>query len=209
MDFGLIFGSLFCWFFIFWLSFFEYVFCIDFSLICEWILVPFLMFFWYRYRSHMQPSKSSKTNVFQMNFNDFTFKRNMICDDFLDLFRYQFWHCFLMRFGIDFGSILRAFCNYFHFDVGFCIDFWLTFWLKIIEKWHQTTLPHPPPFRYIFRLFSITLVSFTHVIPTSARNSFAIFFFKKIKEFIHTCTFYPRNTYKCAMTVFTILKKKT
>ena len=30
----------------------------------------------------------------------------------------------------------------------------------------------------------------------------------KIKEFIHTCTFYLRNTYKCAMTVFTILKKK-
>jgi hypothetical protein len=33
-------------------------------------------------------------------------------------------------------------------------------------------------------------------------------FFKQLKEFIHTCTFYPRNTYKCAMTVFTILKKK-
>ena len=35
-------------------------------------------------------------------------------------------------------------------------------------------------------------------------------FFKKLKEFIHTCTFYSRNTYKCAMTVFTILffKKK-
>jgi hypothetical protein len=33
-------------------------------------------------------------------------------------------------------------------------------------------------------------------------------FFSKIKEFIHTCTFYLRNTYKCAMTVFKILKKK-
>ena len=37
---------------------------------------------------------------------------------------------------------------------------------------------------------------------------FPIFFFQKLKGFIHTCTFYPRNTYKCAMTVFTILKKK-
>ena len=70
--------------------------------------------FWYLYRSHMQPSKSSKTIVFPMNFNDFTLQRNMIFDDFLDLFRYQFWHWFLMRFGIDFGIILAAFYNYFH-----------------------------------------------------------------------------------------------
>ena len=35
-----------------------------------------------------------------------------------------------------------------------------------------------------------------------------VFFLKKLIEFIHTCTLYLRNTYKCAMTVFTILKKK-
>ena len=46
--------------------------------------------FSYLYHSHMQPSKSSKTIVFPMNFNDFTVQRNMICDDFPDLFRYQF-----------------------------------------------------------------------------------------------------------------------
>jgi hypothetical protein len=38
----------------------------------------------------MQPSKSSKTIVFAMNFNDFTPQRNMIFDDFPDLFSYQF-----------------------------------------------------------------------------------------------------------------------
>ena len=41
-----------------------------------------------------------------MNFDDFTIQRNMIFDDFPDLFRCQFWHLFLMSFGIDFGSIL-------------------------------------------------------------------------------------------------------
>ena len=66
-----------------------------------------------------------------MNFNDFTFQRNVIFDDFPDLFRYQFWHWFLMRFGIDFVSILGAFCNYFScfFDIGFCICFCIDFWL--------------------------------------------------------------------------------
>ena len=106
MDFGSIVGSLFGWVFIFWLSFFEHVFCIDFSLNLGWNLVSFLMFFWYLYRSHMQPSKSSKTIVFPINFNDFTLQRNMLFDDVPDLFRYQFWHWFLMRFGIDFGSLL-------------------------------------------------------------------------------------------------------
>ena len=65
-------------------------FLIDFSLNFGWIWVSFLMFFSYLYHSHMQPSKSSKNIVFPMNFNDFTLQRNMIFDDFPDLFRYQF-----------------------------------------------------------------------------------------------------------------------
>ena len=56
------------------------------------------------YHSHMQPSKPSKTFIFPMNFSDLTLQRNMIFDDFPNLFRYQFWHLFLMSFGIDFGS---------------------------------------------------------------------------------------------------------
>ena len=63
---------------------------IDLSLNFGWILISFLMFFSYRYHSHMQPCKSSKTIVFPMNFNDFTLQKNMIFDDFPDLFRYQF-----------------------------------------------------------------------------------------------------------------------
>ena len=98
----------------------------------------------------------------------------------------------------------------------------------------------PPPAQTPFfaSIFSITLVPFNYVIPTSATpnepplcSHFRLFFdhtctfylrntckcqktvfptfFKILKEFIHTCTFYPRNTNKCAMTVFIILKKKT
>ena len=176
MDFGTIFGSLFWWVFIFWLSFFEYVFCIDFSLNFGWILVSFLMFFGYLYRSHMQPSKSSKYIVFPMNFNDFTIQRNMIFNDFPDFFWYQLWHWFLMRFGIDFGSILGAFCNYFHvFSTSvFASIFWSTFWWKIDQNWSGET--YPDSFCFVF--FSITLVPFTHVIPTSARKLYLQLFSK-------------------------------
>ena len=83
--------------------------------ICHWSSDGFWSHFWcfcsYLYHSHMQPSKPSKTIVLPMNFNDFTLQRNMNFNDFLDLFRYQFWHWFLIRFGIDFGSILEAFCH--------------------------------------------------------------------------------------------------
>ena len=141
-----------------------------------------------------------------MNFNDFTLQRNMIFDDFPGLFRYQFWHWFWKRFGIDFSSILASFCNYFHvFSTSvFESIFLLAFWWKWYQNWSGETYPEPS----FFVSFFITLVPFTYAIPTSARKQFFQLFFTKIKEFIHTCTFYPRNTYKCAMAVFTILKKK-
>ena len=102
MDFGSIFGSLFGWVFIFWLSFFEHVFCIDFSLNFGWNLVSFLMFFWYLYRSHMQPSKSSKNQSFS---NEFQWFHSSEKHDFwwfpwsfsipvLALFFDAFWHRF-------------------------------------------------------------------------------------------------------------------
>ncbi len=48
--------------------------------------------------------------------------------DFPDLFRYQFWHWFLMSFGIAFGSILGALWR--HFPCFFAIDFRMNF------RWH-------------------------------------------------------------------------
>ena len=71
--------------------FFEHDLCIDLSSIWGWILVSLLMFVRYLSRSHMQPSKPSKT-FFTTNFNVFTFQRIMIFNDFPDLFHYQFWY---------------------------------------------------------------------------------------------------------------------
>ena len=45
-----------------------------------------------------------KTLFCIMNLNDLTIWKNMIFDD--DLFRYLFWHYFLMNLGIDIGSAL-------------------------------------------------------------------------------------------------------
>jgi hypothetical protein len=57
-------------------------FRMDFGLIFDVFLIP-LPF------AHAT-FNPSKTFVFPMNFNDFTLRRNMILDDFPDLFRYQF-----------------------------------------------------------------------------------------------------------------------
>jgi hypothetical protein len=68
----------------------------------------------------------------------------------------------------------------------------------------------PPTAQTLFfaSIFSITVVPFTHVIPTSATpdDSPQCSHFGFL--FDHTCTFYLRNTYKCAMTVFLQFKKK-
>ena len=159
------------------------------------------------YRSHMQPSKTSKTLGFTLNFNDFTIQRNMIFDDFPDLFRYQFWHWFLMTFGIDFGSILGPLWH--QIPCFLVIVFLMVFWIGFWPKWFQKIYGASLPFRLCFASFFRTLVPFTSVRPTSARNqNYLSFFFKYLKEYIHTCTFYKSKTYKCAATVFTILKKK-
>ena len=86
---------------------------IDSALIChrfgDGVWYHFRCFCWYLFRSRTQPAEPSKTLVSTMSFKDFTIQRDMIFDDFHDLFRYQFWHSLLMTFGIDFGSILEAF----------------------------------------------------------------------------------------------------
>ena len=71
------------------------------------------MFVEYLFRSRTQPAKPSKTFVFIMNLHVYTHQKNMTFDYFHDLFRYQFWHSLLMTFGINFGTILEAFCYFF------------------------------------------------------------------------------------------------
>ena len=78
-------------------------FCIDFGMDFR---IIFYLISWYLYRSCTQPAKPSQTIVFTLIFKDFTIHENMIFDDVHDRFRYQFWHCFLIGLGIDFGSIV-------------------------------------------------------------------------------------------------------
>ena len=166
------------------------------------------MCFWYLYHSRAQPSKLSKTFIFTMNFNDFTIQRNMIFDDFPDFFSLpflafifdDFWHRFRLSFGIPLVSNSMFFIERLFDD--FLNRFLIDFRLKMAPKrWGRY-----PPFSALFHILLPTLVPLTYVKPTSARNHFSNLF--KIWKNKHTCTFYQRKTYKCAMTVFTHFKKK-
>ena len=57
------------------------------------------------FRSRARPAKRSKTFVFTMNLYDSTIQKNMVSNDFQDLFRYQIGH----RLLIALGSILAPF----------------------------------------------------------------------------------------------------
>ena len=55
-----------------------------------------------------------------MNLYDFTIRKNMIFDKSNAFIRDQFWHWFVMSFGIDFGFISEAFGWSFHvFSLAF------------------------------------------------------------------------------------------
>ena len=102
--------------------------------------------FWYLSRSHMQPSKPSKTIVFTMKFNDFTILRNMFLDDFPSLFRDKFLHWFLMSCCIYFGSLLVPFwyqCSCFR-DIYFSMFFWNVSYPNLFKNSFQIYLVKPP-----------------------------------------------------------------
>ena len=173
------------------------------------MLVSLLMFFWYLYRSHMQPSKPSKTFVFPMNFNDFTLQRNMIFDDFPDLFRYQFWHWFLMSFGIDFGSILGPLCQQIpcFLEIVLLMICWI-FFIRSLTKMVTKDIWFVSPFSVLFRILFLHTCNFYQRKTNKCQKPCFPIFFKTIKDGLHTCTFYQSKTYKCGVTVFTILKDK-
>ena len=133
-----------------------------------WICVLFLMSFWYLSRSHMQPSKPSKTIVSPMNFNDFTMQRNVIFDDFPALFLNQFWHWFSMSLGIDSGSLLGPLWH--QIPCFWMIVFWLILSPCFLDCWSRKGSKK----RGCMIRFS---VRFRIILP-------------------HTCTFYKRKTYK-------------
>ena len=114
---------------------------------------------------------------------------------------YEFWYNFCFHVGTPLAS------NSMFFGDPFLDEFlnrsFIYFWSTMGPKVRGRYAPH----LFLFASFFRTLVSFTNVRPTSARNHFSNFF-KKLKEYIHTCTFYQSKTYKCDVTVFTIYKKK-
>ena len=117
--------------------FFDHRFPIYFSSILEWILVTLLMFFWYPYRSHMQPSKPSKTFVFTMNFDDLTIQRNIFVVDFPD----TFWHCFLISVGIDFGSLLGRLWHKILCLLMIFFFFLMNLWIYFLSILYQKLIP--------------------------------------------------------------------
>ena len=170
-------------FYLFWYPLFEHEICIDCSSIWGCILVSFLMFFWILQRAHMQPSKPSKIFVLQWIPMILPFRETW----FLMIFPIFF----VTSFGIDswwvLVSILLPFWNPFGINfhvLGWSFSEWFfelffgRFWSRMGPKVRGRHAPH----LYILATFFRTLVSFTHVRPTSARIKVLQLFSKNKKK---------------------------
>ena len=150
--------------------------------------------------------QTSKALDLKTNFNDFSFQRNMIFDDVLDLFRCKFWHLFLISCGINVGSILGPLWHQIPcFGVSvFLMNFRCNFWCKSDPTMVWRNICESTPFAIFLWPGPHTCTNYSRKTYKCQKLRFPIFF-KKVKEVIHTCTFYSRKTYKCAVTVFTSL----
>ena len=118
-----------------------------------------------------------------MNLNDSTLQRNMIFDDFrkyvsipvLALIFDEFWHRFWLHFGTPLAS------NSMFLGDRFFDDFLNRDFIIFDQKWFQKVGDGTLPFRSFFASFFRTLVPFTNVRPTSARNH-VFQLFQKIKR---------------------------
>ena len=167
------------------------------------------MFCWYLSRSHMQPSKTSKTFVLQCISMFLPFTEKCCLMLFLIFFRYQFVHWCSMSFCIDFDSLLGP------FGIKFFICWWSFFWWNFESICYRFCTKLAPKRSEWYRLFSVIFrILFPHTCTFYLRQTYKCqkprfpTFFKQLKECIHACTFYHSKTYKCAVTVFIILKKK-
>ena len=120
-----------------------------------------------------------------MNFNDITIQRKTCFDDFHDPYLYQFGHRFLIRCGIDLGSILitvwhEILCSPNRlFD-----DFGDQNFIAFDQKLDQPIDEQVSQFHHFLRTLFRTLLPFTIVRPTSATNHF--FHFSTIKKNLST-----------------------
>ena len=134
--------------------------------------------FWYLFRSRTQPAKRSKNLLFfvTINFNDVTFLKNMMFDDFHVLLHYQeFWHWFWLHFGtpLALNSMFVGDC-FFHIFLNWNF-------IDVHEKWLWRIVPGIFIVAYLFNPFVRTLVPFTSVRSVSARSHF-FNFFRNIKR---------------------------
>ena len=129
-----------------------------------------------------------------MSLNDFTIQRNMILMISL-FFIHQFLHWSLMRFGIDFASMLAPLWHrvpcfrwlfYFFHDL---LD-WLFIDLGRTTKGSKSRRRYPPVAVLFRDLFQHTPLPFIKVKPTSATNNLFQLLPTNKKVFFHTCTFY-------------------
>ena len=116
-----------------------------------------------------------------------------------------------MALGIDLGYILASL---WHKIPCLVDDRFLMFLLngilltvdkKRLSKVSAQNNMFPHCFATLFR----ALLLFTYVRPTSARHHFFQLEKTNRKRNVHTCTFYQGRTYKCAVSVFTILMKNS
>ena len=91
-------------------------------------LIPF-------FRSRTQPTNLLKP-LFSMNLHVFTYQQNMFHDDLHDLFRYLFWHWFLMTVGTDVDSTLESFWS--HLPCFFALDLLMTVRMHFSKCWQKT-----------------------------------------------------------------------
>ena len=99
-------GWQFWWFSMFFASFFEHGFCIDFSLILAWISTSFWSFFDdFSIRALTLQNLQTLWPLQRFALERFyRFRKNLFFDDFHDLSRYQFWHWFLDEFWHRFAT---------------------------------------------------------------------------------------------------------
>ena len=142
-----------------------------------------------------------------MKLNDFSIRKNMILMIFM-IFS-------VIYFGIDFwwvlASILLTFWHPFNINFrilgwSFCWWFWgldfYRFWQKMTPKKGWWISPFPSLFATCVRTLLPFTLGKTYKCP-KAWN--LISFFPNRRTVLHTCTCNPGKTYKCAVTVFTML----
>ena len=155
---------------------FEHDFCIDCSLMLWW--------FWYHFWCFFDTFPVHTCNLLNHHKQLFLQWIFMFLPFRETLFLMLFLIFFVTSFGIDFRWVLVSISAPFWdpFGIKFHVFGWsfllMNFWIDVFQKLDDGTLP----FRSFFACFFRTLVSFTFVRLTSARNHFFQLFSTNFKK---------------------------